>query len=227
MSEPTAIGQEIRTPRAAAVAGIIFALVLGTVLILMRLTVPGGVPQPQWINDPTLRRYVSISVALVPFAGIAFIWFIGVIRSRLGVHEDRFFASVFLGSGLIFVAILFVSAALLGTALRLSGEPRGISTQEVHVLGTLVSTLMRDFASRMESVFTLSVTTIGMRTKIIPRWLQVVGYLSAALLLLFPTGAEWIQLVFPAWVLIISLNILVLTLRGRTEDQQPTVSPGQ
>lgn len=33
-------------------------------------------------------------------AGIAFLWFIGVIRDRSGAHEDRFFATVFLGSGL-------------------------------------------------------------------------------------------------------------------------------
>ena len=53
---------------------------------------------------------VAIAVNLVPFAGIAFLWFIGVIRDRIGQHEDRFFATVLLGSGLIFVAMLFVSA---------------------------------------------------------------------------------------------------------------------
>jgi hypothetical protein len=53
----------------------------------------------------------------VPFAGIAFLWFIGVIRDRLGDHEDRFFASVFLGSGLIFLATVFVAMAIAGALL--------------------------------------------------------------------------------------------------------------
>ena len=50
---------------------------------------------------------------MVPFAGIAFLWFIGVLRDRLGELEDRFFATVFFGSGLLFLAMLFVSAALV------------------------------------------------------------------------------------------------------------------
>ena len=44
---------------------------------------------------------------LVPFAGIAFLWFIGVVRDRIGEREDKFFATVFFGSGLLFVAMLF------------------------------------------------------------------------------------------------------------------------
>ena len=51
---------------------------------------------------------------MVPFAGIAFLWFIGVVRDRIGEREDKFFATVFLGSGLLFVAMLFAAAAVLG-----------------------------------------------------------------------------------------------------------------
>ena len=55
---------------------------------------------------------VSIALHLLPFAGIAFLWFVGVVRDRLGENEDRFFATVFLGSGLLFVAMLFCAGAL-------------------------------------------------------------------------------------------------------------------
>ena len=48
---------------------------------------------------------------MAPFAGIAFLWFIGVLRNRVGALEDQFFSTVFLGSGLLFVASLFASAA--------------------------------------------------------------------------------------------------------------------
>jgi hypothetical protein len=42
-----------------------------------------------------------VGLYLAPFAGIAFLWFIAAIRSQLGEREDRFFATVFLGSGLL------------------------------------------------------------------------------------------------------------------------------
>ena len=55
-----------------------------------------------------------LALNLLPFAGIAFLWFIGVVRDRIGQGEDRFFATVFLGSGLLFIAMLFVTGAVAG-----------------------------------------------------------------------------------------------------------------
>ena len=49
---------------------------------------------------------------LMPFAGIAFLWFIGVVRDGFGRYEDKFFSSVFMGSGLLFLAMTFVSSAV-------------------------------------------------------------------------------------------------------------------
>lgn len=66
---------------------------------------PLGPPDPAaagaWLIDPTRRSALVVALNLVPFAGIAFLWFIGVVRDRIGPREDRFFASVFLGSGLL------------------------------------------------------------------------------------------------------------------------------
>ncbi|MDQ7822286.1 MAG: hypothetical protein RDV48_05780 [Candidatus Eremiobacteraeota bacterium] len=56
-------------------------------------------------------KHVNIAMQLMPVAGIAFLWFIGVIRNRMGAHEDRFFATVFFGSGLLFVAMIFSISA--------------------------------------------------------------------------------------------------------------------
>jgi hypothetical protein len=90
----------LRTPRAAAVAGILFSLLLFAVFGLMRLSVPGDPLEPgAWLQSGI--TYVVVAMNLVPFAGIAFLWFIGVLRDRLGAREDRFFATVFLGSGLL------------------------------------------------------------------------------------------------------------------------------
>ena len=53
----------------------------------------------------------------MPFSGIAFLWFIAVVRHLIGDREDRFFATVFLGSGLLFVAMLFIAAGVGGALL--------------------------------------------------------------------------------------------------------------
>lgn len=93
------------TPRAAAVAGVVFSLLLSTTLVIIRLAAPDYQTDPdQWLADPVRRNTLRFAIQLAPFAGIAFLWFIGVLRNRLGEREDQFFATVFLGSGLLFVA---------------------------------------------------------------------------------------------------------------------------
>lgn len=118
-SEQTWVGEAIRTPRAAALAGIAFSILFAAGVVLVRTAVP---PDPsdagKLLTDPAQRDAVMFALGLVPFAGIAFLWFVGVLRARFGASEDRFFATAFLGSGLLFVAMLFVTAALsVGVAL--------------------------------------------------------------------------------------------------------------
>ena len=113
----------LTTPRAAAVAGIVFALLLTLALVLIRLSTPEDtVRSSSWLRDPGTRSAVWLAVNIVPFAGIAFLWFIGVIRDRIGAHEDRFFATVLLGSGLLFVAMLFVACADAGGLIQASAR---------------------------------------------------------------------------------------------------------
>ena len=106
----------LRTPRAAAVAGILFAVLLTSAYALIRVSIP---PDPAdggaWLEEQA--QTVALALSLVPIAGIAFLWFIGVLRDRMGELEDRFFSSVFLGSGLLYLAMTFVSAALAGGPL--------------------------------------------------------------------------------------------------------------
>jgi membrane protease YdiL (CAAX protease family) len=107
------IRSRLKAPRAAAVAGILFSVLLITVLLLFWLSVPADpLEAGAWLK--TNSKTLALALNLVPFAGIPFLWFIGVLRDRLGELEDRFFATVFLGSGLLFLAMLFASAATGG-----------------------------------------------------------------------------------------------------------------
>ena len=201
---------ELRTPRSAAIAGIAFGLLLASAVVLFRLAGPlSAVGDIGWLSDPSRQRSVRTALNLVPFAGIAFLWFIGVIRTRLGDREDKLFATVFLGSGLLFVAMLFIGASLLGGVLLLESEGRPLGSDAVTLVEAVASTVFGTFGTRMSAVFILSATTAGLRTRAVPRWLAVVGYIAALTLLLTPPISNWSQLVFPLWVLVMSVVILV------------------
>jgi hypothetical protein len=102
--------QRLTSPRAAAAAGILFSVLLITSLALIRISVPGHQgDEGAWIDSQS--KNIRLALNLLPFAGVAFLWFIGVVRDRLGEYEDRLFVTVFLGSGLLFLAMLFASAA--------------------------------------------------------------------------------------------------------------------
>src|SRR6516225_9206575 len=111
----TATAQSLAPPRGAAISGVIFSVLTIVGLGLMRYAIPANLTAPgTWLIEPRHRHAIGLALKLVPFAGIAFLWFIGVIRNRLGELEDQCFATVFLGSGLLFVAMLFASAAVTG-----------------------------------------------------------------------------------------------------------------
>jgi hypothetical protein len=205
---------QLRNPASAAVAGIIFSVILIVVLTQFHGSVPAGRPSTDWLNDPSRRQGVQTAVSLIPFAGIAFLWFIGVIRNRLGEREDKLFATVFLGSGLLFVALLFLAGALLTTVLTLYARGIPIGADSLLLLVVFTKAMMGMFGARMAAVFTISVSSVGLRTQILPKWLVVLGYLTGVVLLLSPPLSNWTQLLFPTWVLMFSIYILVASRRS-------------
>jgi hypothetical protein len=204
----------LTTPRAAAVAGILFSVLLITSLVLIRVAVPAN-PQDagEWLTHST--RTVNLALNLVPFAGIAFLWFIGVVRDRLGAHEDRFFATVFLGSGLLFLAMLFASAAITGGLISIFGKtPSMLIESGIYTFGrTVTYEIMTVYTMKMAGVFMISTSTLSLRTGIMPRWMAILGLGLALFLLLSLDFFAWAPLVFPLWVLLISVHILLANLR--------------
>ena len=208
----------LRTPRAAAIAGIIFSVLLISSLWLLRLSVPADPHETgAWLATETKR--VTIALNLVPYAGIAFLWFIGVLRDRLGAREDRFFATVFLGSGLLFLGMLFVAAAAAGGLLLAytvtpsaagGALPGGqVDPSTFGFVRAFIFAVMRIYAFKMAGVFMIAVSTLACRTRFIPLWIALLGYGCSALLLLGSGVFDWVLFVFPAWVLLVSGVILV------------------
>ncbi|HJQ92514.1 MAG TPA: hypothetical protein VJ950_12455 [Acidimicrobiia bacterium] len=220
----TLTGRRLRTPRAAAVAGIAFALLLGTAYVLIRLSIPRDPGESQWLaeNAGTLR----VALGLIPFAGIAFLWFMGVVRDRIGDYEDRFFSTVFFGSGLLFLAMVFVSAAAAGSLLVAYAEfPDQIFDTGIYTFGRdLTNRVSSIYSMRMAAVFMLSLATIGTRTRTMPLWLNIATYFLAIVLLFVINVNLWAFLVFPAWVLMISVYFLIVG--GRAGVSGTSAGPG-
>jgi len=215
---PTYSRKALATPRAAAVSGVICSVLLIVGLVLIRLAVPDDPTEPgSWLSDSTRRNAVSLALNLIPFAGIAFLWFMGVLRNRLGAQEDQFFATVFLGSGLLFVVMLFGAAATVGGLLEAmtSGNGRLPDSEVYASLRGMSYVLMNVFAIKMAGVFMFSTCTMGLKTGILPRWVAYLGYGCAVVLLVVITNWAWIALLFPLWILIASAYILVSDLRHR------------
>lgn len=204
----------VRTPRAAAVAGVAFSILFTLAFTLVRLAVPTDVAAgDEWLDSDTQRQRVGIALRLIPFAGISFLWFIGVVRDRIGHQEDRFYASVFLGSGLLFIAVFFAAGAT-ATALIETEELR-TQSPEVWRYGRHVSmTLLTTFALRMAAVFVLSTTTITRKLDGWPEWLTMTGFATALALFVGADLWPWIALAFPTWVMLFSIHILVAVHRS-------------
>ncbi|HTP02639.1 MAG TPA: hypothetical protein VMJ64_14785 [Anaerolineales bacterium] len=204
----------LKTPSAAAIAGIAFSLLYITAVVLIRISVPVRPEDAgQWLASDW--KVVSFGLNLLPFAGIAFLWFLGVVRDRLGAHEDRFFATVFLGSGLLFLAMLFTSAAVAGGIISMFGStPGALMESGLYTFGrTLTYEIMTVYAMRMAGVFMMSTSTLSLRTGIVPRWMAYLGFALAVVLLLSVNAFYWAPLLFPLWVLLLSVHILWDNLR--------------
>jgi len=218
-SETDLTRQGLKTPRAAAIAGILFSLLLITSMVIIRTTIPPD-PSQETAAFEAYSKRVSFAFNLLPFAGICFLWFVGVLRDRLGDFEDRFFATVFLGSALLFLATLFMAGALAGAIVKIMAttpqsalRAANYALSRVHIYQT-----MHFYVIKMAGVFMISTSTISLRTRIIPRWMALLGFASALTLLLSFGIFEWILLVFPAWILVLSIHILIQNLRGVTRE---------
>ena len=201
--------RSLTTHRAAAVAGVIFALLFGAVLILIRTNMPeGAAASSEWLNSR--GRGIATAATLMPFAGISFLWFIGVVRDGLGRYEDKFFSSVFICSGVLFLAMMFVSTAV---AAGLVASNAGVTDPSAHAetiqFGKMVMlAASQTYAVRMAAVFMMSLATIWLRTGLMPRWLVGLSYLAAVALLVASDVSMWITMAFPVWVLMVSGMLL-------------------
>lgn len=215
-SETTKIMHRARTPRAAAFVGILFGVLFALCIVLLHLAMPPGFADMNAWTDADRSR-AATAFGLMPLAGLAFLWFVGVVRDRLGAYEDQFFAAVFQGSGLLFLAMTFCTFAIgagMLTAYRLGGDE--IMTISTFVVGrSIISQMFNIYALRMAAVFMFSLSTLWLRTAVMPRAVCFFTYAMAIAMFVGPNLSLLMVLVFPAWVFCISVYILFLSFRQK------------
>jgi hypothetical protein len=211
----TLTSQKLKTPRAAAIAGIVVAVLFVSSIVPIRLSIP---PNPSG-GGVWLKRQagtVRLALTLVPFAGIAALWFIGLVRDRRGDLEDQCFSTVSFGSGLLFLAMTFASAALACSTLAIHTiESSKLIDSGVYTFARAVMYRFTNvYAIKMAGVFMISLATIWLCTGVMPRWLAFLTFALALLLLVSISPNLWVTLLFPGWVCLVSLYVLALNLRS-------------
>ena len=209
---------ERRAPRSVGVAGIVFSALFIASVLAASARPPDGLDDAglvAWFEANAMLPTTISALYLAPFAGIAFLWFIGVIRARVGAHEDQLFATVFMGSGLLFVGMYWAAAAQLAGLVagnRFDAAPP-LSAGNLESVRSAAFSFLFVLASRAAGVFVLVTTTITWRSRTFPRPLGLVGYGIAIVMLLSVSFLQWIVLLFPAWVFLVSLYVLIAEVR--------------
>ena len=210
--------RDVRAPRAAGVAGLLFAVLFTTALLLFRSTIGmrNSVGEVQRLVATDDVGAIMAGIYIVPFAGVAFLWFMAVVRDRIGDREETFFTTAFLGSGLVFVATMFAGVVafagpVIGKSFGAGGVP---STDAIDLARSMGYAFLFVFATKMAGVFTIVTSTIGLRLAGWPRWISIYGYLSALVLLFSVTYFEMIIALFPLWVAVVSVYVLLFAGRG-------------
>jgi hypothetical protein len=203
-----------RSIEAAAIAGVGFALLaLVGVYMMLDLTdrVSSGADAAEWLQEGTNQTQQVVALNLISISSIAFVWFVAVIRRRIGEREDRFFGTVFIGSGIAFVAVWLAGAtAMTAPAFALTYfDGASVSNDTISYAAGLGAAYLWVVLPRVGALFVVSTATIIRRTGALPAWLAVLSYVVGLGLLVVPMIARPIGFVFPAWVLLVSVTILI------------------
>lgn len=207
---PSPVASRIRSIEAAAVAGLVFAVLSFISLLLLTSPPDPAAPDSEiitWYSDPANRALLTLGLSLSVVSAISFLWFVAVIRRRVGDREDRFFSTVFLGSGILLTGVMLVGSATLasGAVTADLADGRVPDASVLTALNGLGTSLLLLVLLRIQAVFVVSTSTLALRS----RWLSYLGYGIALVMFFIPILTEPIGLAFPVWVGILSIALLI------------------
>ncbi len=203
-----------------------------TFLFLVSMYLFSMIPGPQATDAELLqfyatsdrRRAIVLGTYVMPFAGIAFIWFVVALRMWINASVRRISeltTNLHLVSGVLFIALFFVAAgATAATALTAEYATATISPTAARLLPEYGTVVMIVFALRMAAMFVFATSTIGRESKVLPGWFVLIGYGVGLFLLLSATLNQLLVLVFPIWMIVLCV---ILLLRARQIPKEAMV----
>jgi hypothetical protein len=175
-------------------------------------------------NTGGQRRLILIGLYVMPFAGIAYLWFVNALRLWIEGNKIRInplLSNVQFVSGIIFIGLLFTAgAASAATAASMQYARGPVDPMLARQLPQLSSTILLVFAMRMAAMFVFTTSNIGRATGVLPRWFVYLGFAVGLFLLLSATFNRILALVFPVWVLLLCA---ILFTRARAIPADATV----
>lgn len=201
--------RRLRTIEAAAIAGIVHAILAGVALWILTDVPPIDATAAEitaYYEGDTLGFQ---GLMLRVFSMLAFLWFIAVIRDRIGVREPRFFGTVFFGGAVLYAGIVLVAGAALAAPSIVVEQGGQIPDPGAAVMLTAIGDgLSNDVAPRIAALIVLATGTLGRLSNAFPRWLVATSYLLGLSMLLLVTFLRAGALIFPVWVAIVSVVLL-------------------
>jgi hypothetical protein len=210
-----------------AVAGLVFSGLYLASFLAVR-----GLPKASWSDAEILSYSTSndvdylklVTLYLVPFAGIAFLWFLAAFRDRvvrLAGTESTMLSTVQILAGAIYVAMQFSAAASIVTVvLSLDSDvPSPADVEAVRPFLILGDTILVVFALRAAAVFMMAGTTRALRAGMFPRWFALLSYVLALTLVVTVAEVRAVSLIFPMWIGVASVLILLRRERLLTSHE--------
>jgi hypothetical protein len=198
---------------AAAIAGIVCA-VGWTLALRGLLSAPGmgasDVEIAQYYAESSNGTTAIVWLQVLVVSTIAFLWFVGVVRGRLGDREPRLFGTVFFGSSILLAALVFAGAALLSApAVLLTVGERAPDPDVVAVTRAGAAVVLSVFAPRIATLVMFSTAGLGRATGALPTWLVRLTYVVGVVELVNVSIATPTVYVMPAWIALVSIVLLV------------------
>jgi len=208
----TPLRKRMRSIDSAAIAGVIYAALTLAALLLFRQLPDLSLSDQAittWFDDEGHRSTLVLALSLVSMSSVAFLWFVAVIRRRIGDREDRFFATVFLGSAILYLGTYIAGAvALAAPAVAFSVlDDAAVESGSVTLMAGTAAGMLLIVGPRIQAVFIFATSTLILRTDAMPSWLAYVGYVAGLILFVIPLVLDPIVVGFPLWVLIVSVTI--------------------
>ena len=196
-----------------AAIGLVHSVLLIAGSFVLKTQTPGiGASDEDLIafyEDPDQRRIVVIAgLYLIPFAGIAFIWFFVALRTWLSASAPRLnvvLSNVQLVSGIIYTTLILAAGGAMSVmAVTVELSDNAVDPMLARQFPQYGVSLFLVFAMRMAAMFVLTTTNLGRLSGILPKWFVVMGFAMAIGLLFTASFSSWLVFVFPAWILVFS-----------------------